>query len=217
MNLIIFGPQGSGKGTYASRLSPILKIPHISIGDLVRNEMALKTPIGKKIEKIVNAGILISDEIATHLLQERLKKPDCKNGFILDGFPRTTEQVEALERITKIDTMINLVVPEWILLERLSGRVLCKKCGTIYNVKTLKPKKEGVCDKCGGTLIQRADETPESIKQRLKMYREQSEPLIEYYRKKGLVVDVECNQLDIPPEEMVGKILSELKKIRLVK
>lgn len=212
MRLIIFGPQGSGKGTYASRLSPILGIPHISTGDIVRENIEKKTSIGKKIEPYFLSGKLVPDEIVIELLDERLKKPDCKKGFILDGFPRTISQAKALEKITKIDFVINLVVPHWILLERLSTRVVCRNCGQIYNIRTLKPKVEGICDKCRKPLIKRADETPESIKERLQLYEEQTKPLLKYFNDKGIVKNVECNKIDIPPEIIVNKILERLKE-----
>ncbi|MFH0832971.1 MAG: adenylate kinase [Candidatus Aenigmatarchaeota archaeon] len=217
MNLIIIGPQGSGKGTYASRLAPKLNIAHISTGDILREEIAKKTEIGEKVESTINAGILVSDEIIMKLIKIRLKKPDCKKGFIFDGFPRTLAQAEALENISGLDAVINLKVPEWILLERLSTRITCSKCKTIYNTKTLKPKKAGICDKCGGELIQRDDETHEGVKKRLEEYYKNTSPLIDFYKKKGLVVDIECTQIDIPPEIMVNKISEKLKELKLVK
>jgi len=212
MKLAIFGPQGSGKGTYASRLSPHFKIPHISTGDLIRAEITNKTGLGKKLEPVVNAGQLISDEIVIKLLKNRLNQPDAKKGFILDGFPRTLSQAESLDSITKLDYVINLVVPEWILIKRLSARVQCSKCGTIFNTITLKPKKEGICDKCGGKLTQRDDDKPDAVKKRLAIYHSQSAPLIGFFRTKGIVVDIENNKLDTPPEEVVAKIIDKLKK-----
>jgi adenylate kinase len=212
MKLAIFGPQGSGKGTYASRLGPHYKIPHVSTGDLIRAEIANKTELGKKIEPIVNAGQLVSDDIVIKLLKNRLSQPDAKKGFILDGFPRTLAQAESLDKITKLDHVINLVVPEWILIKRLSARVQCSKCGTIFNTITLKPKKEGICDKCGGKLFQRDDDKPEAVKKRLAIYHSQSAPLIDFFRKKEIVVDIENNKLDTPPEEVVAKIIDKLKK-----
>lgn len=211
MRLIIFGPQGSGKGTYASRLSPVLGIPQISTGDMIRAEVALKTPLGREFEKIINAGRLVSDEMANKILKQRIEKEDAKKGFILDGYPRTLPQAENLDKITKIDAVINLVVPETVLIQRLSSRIICRKCGTIFNTLTLKPKVDGTCDKCGGELYQRDDDKPEAIKQRLKLYREQSEPLITFYRKKGIVLDIPCDRADIPPEIIVEKILNALK------
>jgi adenylate kinase len=214
MRLVIFGPQGSGKGTYASRISPVYKIPHISTGDIFRENIKNHTELGKKVESFVKNGLLVPDEVTIAILKERISRPDAKKGFILDGFPRTKSQAEALEKITKLDAVINLIVPEWIILERLAYRVSCENCQTIYNLKTLKPKKEGICDKCGGKLIQRKDDTPEAIKLRLKAYREMSEPLIDYYKKKGLAIDNKVDKLEIPPEEVVAGILKKLEKIK---
>jgi len=210
MKLVIFGPQGSGKGTYASRISPKYGIPHISTGDIFRENIKNKTELGKKVENFVKSGQLVPDEVTIAILKERISKSDAKSGFILDGFPRTKDQAVALEKISKIDAVINLIVPEWIILERLAYRISCANCGTIYNLKTLKPKKEGICDRCGGKLIQRKDDTPEVIKQRLNAYMEMSEPLIDYYKKKGIVVDIEVEELDIPPEAVVEQILKKL-------
>jgi adenylate kinase len=206
----MLGPQGSGKGTYASRLSPILGVPHISTGEIFRENIANKTSLGKKVEKFLNSGILVPDDITMEVVKERLKKQDCKNGFIFDGFPRTIKQAEELEKITSLDVVICIVAPEWILLERLSSRVLCEKCGKIYNLKTLKPKKEGICDYCGGKLIQREDETPESIKVRLKEYERGTKPLIKFYEKKGILKKFLNDKLDLPPEEGVKEILEIL-------
>jgi len=213
MKLIIFGSQGSGKGTYASRISPILKIPHIATGEIMREEISKKTPLGQKVEQMIKEGRLVPDEIVIEIVKKRLQESDCENGFIFDGFPRTLEQAKALDKITKIDAVINLNVPEFIILERLSTRITCKDCMKIYNIRYLKPKKEGICDKCGGQLIQREDDTVEGIKKRLAIYKEQSAPLIKYYRDKGLVVDITNDKIDTPPEPIVNKILEELKKV----
>jgi adenylate kinase len=214
MKLVIFGPQGSGKGTYASRLSPKLGIPHISTGDIFREETKNQTPLGKKVESYMSKGLLVPDEITIQILEERLNKPDCANGFILDGFPRTLNQAKELEKITGIDAVIALSVPEHILLERLASRVSCENCQAIYNLKTLKPKKEGVCDKCEGKLIQRADETPEAIKQRLSQYKTMSEPLIGYYKQKTVVLDIKVDKSDVPPEIVVNEIIGKLSDFR---
>lgn len=213
MKLIIFGPQGSGKGTYASRISPRYGIPHISTGDIFREAIKNKTELGKKVESFLTQGQLVPDEITIQVLKERISRPDAKNGFILDGFPRTKDQAVALDAVMRIDAVINLVVPENILLERLSSRISCENCHAIYNLKTLKPKKEGICDKCGGKLIQRADETPEAIKKRLQQYKEMSGPLINYFRKKRNVIDIEVVKSDVPPEIVVEEIIKKLDKI----
>ncbi|RJS83559.1 adenylate kinase [Candidatus Bathyarchaeota archaeon] len=217
MRIVMLGPPGAGKGTYASRLTEILGIPHISTGDMVREEIKKQTPLGKRIKEYSDRGILVPDEIIIKLLAERLKKQDCKDGFILDGFPRTINQAEALEKIAKIDLVINLEVPDEIIITRLSNRLICGKCGAIYNLLTLKPKKEGICDKCGGKLYQRKDDRPEVIRERLKVYRKQTEPLIEYYTKRGLLRNVRCDDLMIPPEVMVKKIVEIIKQQKEIK
>jgi len=212
MRIVMLGPPGAGKGTYASRLTVKLGIPHISTGDMVREEIKKQTELGKKIKEYSDRGALVPDEIIIRLLAERLRKPNCAKGFILDGFPRTINQAEALEKIAKIDLAINLNVPDEIIITRLSNRLICSKCGAIYNLLTLKPKKEGICDKCGGNLYQREDDKPEVIKERLNVYRRQTAPLIEYYSKKGLLRNVSCNDLMTPPEVIVEKIIEVIRK-----
>ncbi len=210
----MLGPPGAGKGTYASRLNVNLGIPHISTGDMVRDEIKAQTELGKKIKQYSDKGELVPDEIIIQLLADRLKRPDCKKGFILDGFPRTINQAESLDKISKIDVAVNLNVPDEIIITRLSNRVTCKKCGAIYNLLTLKPKKEGVCDSCGGDLYQRYDDKPKVIQERLNVYREKTQPLIEYYKKKELLKDAQCNDLMTPPEVVVAQILKILEKIK---
>lgn len=214
MKMIFLGPPGAGKGTYASRLTPILKLPHISSGDMVRDEIKAQTQLGKLMKEYSNKGKLGPDEIMIKILAKRLRKPDCKKGCILDGFPRTIKQAEALERIMKIDLVINLNVPDEIIIKRLSNRLTCKKCGTIYNKLTLKPKKDNVCDKCGGQLYQREDDKPEVIQERLNVYRKKTEPLIEYYKKKHRLKDVHCNDLMTPPEVIVEKIKLVINSVK---
>ncbi len=212
MKIVMLGAPGAGKGTYASRLNISLGIPHISTGDMVRDEIKAQTELGKKIKQYSDRGELVPDEIIIRLLADRLKKADCKKGYILDGFPRTINQAEALGKISKVDVVVNLNVPDRIIVTRLSNRVTCKKCGAIYNLLTLKPKKEGVCDSCGGELFQRRDDQPRVIQERLNVYREKTEPLIQYYRKKGVLKDVSCDDLMTPPEVIVEKILKLLNK-----
>ncbi len=212
--MILLGPPGAGKGTYASRLTAILGIPHISTGDIVRDEIKAQTELGKTIREYSDKGELVPDEIIIKLLTKRLTKPDCERGFILDGFPRTIKQAEALDKISKIDLVINLNVPDDIIIKRLSNRLTCKKCGTIYNKLTLKPKKDNICDECGGELYQREDDKPEVIQERLNVYRKKTEPLIEYYKKKNLLKDVSCDDLMTPPEVIIEKIKSIIDNVQ---
>lgn len=210
MKIVMLGPQGSGKGTYAMRLSPILGVPSISTGELCREEAAKGTELGKRIKEIMNRGGLQPDEVIMEMLQKRLKKDDCKKGFILDGFPRTLKQAQELGKITDLDYVINLVVPEWILLKRLSLRIACQKCGEIYNLGYLKPRTDGICDKCGGELVQREDDKKEAIKKRLREYEEKTKPLIDYYKNKGILLNISNDKIDTPPEPIVDKILDAM-------
>lgn len=214
MRMVLLGPPGSGKGTYASRLSVVLGVPHVSTGDMVREEIKAQTRLGKAIKGYSDKGELVPDKIVVELLEKRLGKPDCREGFILDGFPRTIKQAEALEEISKIDLIINLNVPDEIIIQRLSNRLLCRRCGAIYNKLTLKPKKDDVCDRCGGKLYQREDDKPEVIQERLNIYRKKTEPLIEYYKRKGVLKDVYCEDLMTPPEVIVEKIKSIIDRVQ---
>lgn len=216
MRFIIFGPPGAGKGTYASRLGRGLKIAVISTGDIFRDEVKRNTDLGRKVAEFLNRGELVPDKTVTDVLAKRIRKPNSKHGFILDGYPRTIEQAKALDTIAKIDAVILLIVPEWIIVERLSNRRVCKKCGAIYNLKYLKPKQLGICDNCGGELFQREDDKPEVIRERLRVYEAQTQPLIEYYKDKLPILNIECRSADIPPEVIVEKILRELRKSNLI-
>jgi adenylate kinase len=210
MKLIMLGPPGSGKGTYASRLSPILKVPQITTGFIFREEIKKGTKLGKMADEYLRKGLLVPDNTVMEIVKERLKEPDTKKGFIFDGFPRTINQAEEFERISKIDKVVNIVVSDEIIIKRLTSRRQCSKCGEIYNLLFLKPEKEGVCDKCGGSLYQREDDTVKVIKERLIVYKNQTEPLISYYKKKNLLIDVVNENIDIPPEIVVDRILKAL-------
>ncbi len=160
----------------------------------------------------MSKGDLVPDNITIEILKKRLARDDCHKGFMLDGYPRTIEQAKALDRFTKIDAVVQLIVPEWIIVTRLSSRRICEKCGEVYNLQFLKPKKPGVCEKCGGKLYQRIDDTPKIIKDRLKVYESQTEPLLEYYKSKVPIVRFECESIDIPPQVAVSEILKGLAK-----
>ncbi|MBA7490946.1 adenylate kinase [subsurface metagenome] len=217
MKLVIFGPPGSGKGTYASRLRSKLSIASVSTGYIFREAVKQGTELGKGVKKYLDSGQLVPDDTVIKVVRNRIAKPDCEKGFILDGFPRTVEQVKALEKTVKIDAIINLLVPEQIIIERLSNRRNCKNCGEIYNLKTLKPKKEGICDKCGGPLIQRKDDTIPVIKERFQVFEKQTRPLMRYYESKVPFINVTCNDIDMPPEEAIEQIMKELEKLNLTR
>jgi len=215
MNLIILGPPGSGKGTCASNLRSTLDIPAISTGDLFRETAEEHTKLAKGIEKYLSQGSLVPDKTVIEIMKKRLQKPDCKKGFILDGFPRTIKQAKALEKIVNIDAIISLSVPEEVIVERLSNRLICKDCGEIYNLKTMKTREKLICDKCSGCLIRRKDDTPQIIKERLQIYNRQTRPLKKYYKAKIPIVNLECNNTETSPEDVARQILVELKKLGL--
>jgi adenylate kinase len=189
MKLVLMGPPGAGKGTQGEILAKKLGIDTISTGVMLRTAIKEQTEVGKLAEQYINDGKLVPDEVMVSIVKERLSQPDCEKGFILDGFPRTTAQAEALTASgVKIDKVLSLEVEDEAIIERLSSRRECSKCGAPYNTIFNKPKTEGKCDKCGGELIQRADDVPETIQNRLNVYHEQTEPIKAYYEKQGLLV-----------------------------
>jgi adenylate kinase len=190
--VVLLGAPGAGKGTQAKMLIEKYKIPQISTGDILRKAVADGTPLGKEAKVIMDAGGLVSDKIVLGLVEDRIKQPDCKAGFILDGFPRNTAQAEALDTILTgmgmpLTAALNIDVDMNDLLKRLTGRRTCKSCQQMYNIYFSPPKKEGVCDKCGGALFQRDDDKEETIKKRLEIYTKQTAPLIDYYSKKNIM------------------------------
>jgi len=211
MNVVLLGSPGVGKGTYADILSKKYEIPKISSGDLFHEAIRNRTALGKRVKGYVSRGELVPDEIVIKLVKERLEKDDCKNGFFLDGFPRTINQAEALDKFKKIDKVLNFVASEEEIISRLSGRRTCKKCGAIFHVTNKPPKIEGICDNCGGELYQRTDETPETIKNRLQVYHEKTKPLIDYYRKKGLLAEINANY----GYSEINKVISQCDKALL--
>jgi adenylate kinase len=216
VNAIIFGAPGSGKGTYASRLQTKLGVDVIAMGDIFREIMKEDTELGKKVKGYVEKGLLVPDDIVIEVLKQRLAKIPKGKGFILDGYPRTVEQAETLEEIAKIDVSILLMVPDWIIIERLSSRRICKNCGAVYNIRFLKPKVDMVCDKCGGALYQRSDDTPEVIKKRIQVYEEQTRPILHLFKERKVpFVVANCDALDTPPETVVETILKELSKLKM--
>lgn len=192
MRLILLGAPGAGKGTQAEVICNTLNIPAISTGNILREAKAKGTPLGLEAATYMDSGKLVPDELVINILKERLKEDDCQNGFILDGFPRTVPQAEALDQMgVVIDRVVDLEVPDDKIMARLSGRGVCEKCGSSYHVLYKPTKVEGVCDRCGGKTVQRKDDAPETIKERLEVYHAQTEPLKDYYKKTGKLVVVE--------------------------
>ena len=194
LRAVLLGPPGAGKGTQAVRLVEKYEIPHISTGDIFRKNIKEGTELGKKAQEYMNAGALVPDELVINLVKDRLQQDDCKNGFLLDGFPRTIFQAEKLDEFLsesnlKMDIVINLKVEKEALIKRLTGRRVCKDCGASYHIVNIPPKKEGVCDICGGELIQRKDDNIETVENRINVYEEQTAPLIGYYKEAGSLVD----------------------------
>ncbi len=191
MKLVVFGPPSAGKGTQAQKLSQRYGIPQVSTGDLLRKAVAEQTPLGKKVKSYLDQGRLGPDPLIVELIKDRVAKPDCRNGYLLDGFPRTMNQAKELEKMTDIDLVLNIVVDPEVLVERAVGRRSCPKDGSVYHIKFNPPKKDLVCDKCGTALTQRDDDKEETVRNRLKVYQEQTAPLIDHYRKKGKLVDID--------------------------
>jgi adenylate kinase len=193
MNIILFGPPGAGKGTQAKKLVDFYGIPQISTGDILRANVREGTELGLAAKAYMDKGELVPDEVLIGIIKNRLKEPDCKKGFILDGYPRTVPQADALavilDEIDKpIDVVLNLEVPDEELVRRISGRLICSKCGASYNRTFNPPKKEGICDICGGEVFQRADDKEDAVQNRLNVYKKQTQPLIDYYAKQGILI-----------------------------
>jgi adenylate kinase len=208
MKLVIFGPPGAGKGTLAQGLQSKLGIPHLDMGELLRDEVRRGTEVGKIVSAYISQGRLAPDEVVFQVLRQKLEQT---KGYILDGFPRTPAQAEMLEKVSPPDLVLNLVVPEEVIIRRLSARRLCEKCGAIYNLISLPPAKEGICDRCGGRLYLREDDRPEIVKERLRVYREQTEPVLEFYRRKGILREVEGAE---SKEETLNRALQVLTSKR---
>lgn len=211
MNIILLGAPGAGKGTQATKISDRYGLPHISTGDIFRENIKNQTPIGLLAKSYTDKGQLVPDEVTCQIVEERLAREDCKNGYLLDGFPRTIAQAEALAKFAKIDAVININIDFSLLMARLCGRRVCKDCGESYHVSTLNGAT--TCSRCGGELYQRKDDNPETVGQRLDVYKDQTAPLIDYYTEKGLIVNFVGT--DDPPEVLfneIAKKLDELKK-----
>ena len=217
MKLILLGPPGAGKGTQAERLEKRHKLVQLSTGVMLRAERAAGTELGKAADKVMAAGQLVSDEIVIGMIAKRIEEPDCKAGFVLDGFPRTVNQATALDEMlaqkgTKIDGVIEFVVDEAALVERISGRFECAKCKAGYHDKFKQPKKPGVCDVCGSTeFSRRKDDNAETVKERLKAYREQTAPILPYYKAKGLLYPVDGMAAPDQVTKAIDGLLSRIK------
>ncbi|NMC57093.1 MAG: adenylate kinase [Eubacteriaceae bacterium] len=199
MNIILLGPPGAGKGTQAAYIKELKKVPHISTGDIFRQNIKEGTDLGKKAKEYMDKGLLVPDSVVVELVEDRITWPDAKNGFMLDGFPRTIAQAEALdESLAKtgkaIDAVINIDVDFSVLTERITGRRICRKCGATFHVKFNPVKKDGICDICGGELYQRDDDKEETVIKRLNEYQEKTRPLIEFYNKKGVLININGQQ-----------------------
>ena len=209
MKIVMFGPPGAGKGTQSKLLVEHYKIPQISTGDLFRENLSKQTPLGLKAKSYMDKGQLVPDEVTNDMVKDRLTHADTKKGYILDGFPRTIPQAEALDTFSKITVVINFIADDKVIVERLSGRRICKQCGAIFHIKNIPPKQEGICDKCGGHLYQRRDDNYETIKDRQDTYVRQSQPLLEYYGDKGMVQNIEVVG---GPDIMVPIIIDVVEK-----
>jgi adenylate kinase len=213
--IVLLGPPASGKGTQAARLREALNLPHIASGDLFRENLKNETELGKKAKAYMDRGDLVPDDITIGMVMDRLSRPDCAGGALFDGFPRTIAQAEALgqalaDRGHKISLVPNIVVPDDVLVERVSGRRLCRTCGEAYHVKFNPPKQPGVCDTDGGELYQRDDDNAETVRQRLKVYWDQTSPLIDYYRRQGVLVEVNGDQpIDTVTADLRTVVLGE--------
>lgn len=214
MRLILLGPPGAGKGTQAKRVIEEFDIPHISTGDIFRKNIKEKTELGQKVEGLLAEGKLVPDELTIEIVWDRLDQEDCKNGFLLDGFPRTIPQAEALDeglakRGLKLDRVLNIDVDKDSLVKRLSGRRVCPNCGSSYHIDNNPPKVEGICDVCQTPVIQREDDKEQTVLDRIKVYDSQTKPLVDFYNKQDLVFTVDGT---LPIDEITNKLVTELKK-----
>ncbi len=214
MRVILLGPPGAGKGTQAASIAKEVGIPHISTGEMFRASLKEGTPLGLEAKKYMDSGELVPDDVVVGMVRERIQQPDCKEGFLLDGFPRTIIQAQKLDETLEndglnMDLVVNLVCNDKTVLSRLTGRRVCRNCGAIYHVENMPSKQSGICDECGGELYQRDDDKADTILNRLEVYRNSTEALIDYYRQKDLLKDVDANA---QREETLKAMLALIKK-----
>ena len=210
MNLILLGPPGAGKGTQAERISDIYGIPHISTGDILRENLRQGTELGLKAKEYMDRGELVPDQVVIDIVASRLGAPDCRRGFVLDGFPRTVAQADALKGLLAqmgmpIEHVLNIQVPDEVVIERLTARRSCRSCGSVYHLLFNPPRREGACDACGGELYRRDDDSEETVRARLEEYKDKTQPLIDYYRREGVL-------RDIPGGSGVEEVLESIRK-----
>ncbi len=215
MRIVLLGPPGAGKGTYARYFSKKYCIPHISTGDIFREEIARGTELGRKIKDLVEKGQLVPDEIVIEVVRKRLSQPDTKRGFILDGFPRTIVQAKALDEFATIDAAVHLYIPVEEAVERLSNRYVCPKCGRVYNLRFNPPKNDLRCDDDGTPLVRRKDDEPEVIRRRYRIYYETFQPIIDYYKEKGILIEIDNTIGSDKGIPLLEKILREKGILRI--
>ena len=218
VNLVFIGKQGVGKGTYAQMLFAEHAIPQISTGELLRNEIKSGSALGKKVSEIIKTGNLVPDAIVAEMLEKRLQQKDAQHGFILDGFPRNLAQAKTLDELLKkislkIDLAMNFVAADKILLQRLTGRRQCRKCGTIFHIQNIRPKIEGICDKCGGELYQRDDDKEDAIRKRWELYEKETKPVIDFYKKQKKLVEINASK---EAKEIYPEIVKTLKSKKMI-
>lgn len=209
LKMLIMGPAGSGKGTMSELISNNFTVAHISTGDMFRNEIKNQTELGQKAQSFITQGLLVPDDVTIAMVKSRLQKQDCQKGYLLDGFPRSLAQAQAIEDLG-INVVINLVIDEQLLVDRIVYRRLCKECGSIYNIKLHELKDKEVCEKCGGQLYQRPDDTYEKLMVRLNSYREETAPVVEYYRNKSIVYDIDASQSREDVFKQISQVLTEV-------